>query len=248
MIVHPFLCGAADADIFDWHVNYWREFCDELICVVDRWPDGASACLKAGVHYIQGFDLHGRPANNSQGTLHCEGQNRQRGLDFALSFNPDMIVFGDCDEVPAEAWMMRMHLDHLERSCKIHFCNPKLEYIYADWVNLWKDERHAIGGANGRWSFQNPAANKVGFALRPIKGKPYRYRDGLQHVRKEPSPIDESRAVITPERQLIGHIKILHYKFAWWDRWQKNPLSKEAAYSDQLADAEIVEIPKEWIP
>lgn len=234
MIVHAFI-SRNDDWILAHHLAAYSEFCDRIICVLDDWPQSEAICRrfpKCEVHHRpRQQDL---PVCNSSGVLMEEGRLRQMAWDLAMAYRPTLIVTGDTDETPTPdipGWLLSKP-------------DPSVEVWYADWVNLFGGVTHAIGG-NSRWSFQAASNNKKGLVIRPMPGKTYRYRDALQHVRMEPNPLGEADT-IHDETHRLGPVKLIHYKWANWKRWQDHPLSRDERYGQLLDHSELVPVPASW--
>ncbi len=237
MIAHAFIARAADW-VLDYHLSAYAQFCDRIVCVLDRSPQSETICRKYGnvdVHHYQ--PSQDRPDCDPRGIICEEGTMRQIAWDLAARYEPDWIVLGDTDETPTpdiERW-----ITGADRSVDVY---------YTHWVNCWQNARFALGGVNAKWSFQNPAANKKALLVRRRAGVAYRYNvDQLQHCRMEPNPINPGRAVIDETHVLVDSPKLIHLKYAAWARWQADPLRRAGGqYSTMEADAEIVSIPDGW--
>ncbi len=192
MIVHAFI--TRDHWMLQRHLEVFWQFCDRIVAVVDRSPYGEHLCEESGAEVIR-WNGADRADFNEHGVVMDEGLMRQAAWDAAMKYSPSLVVFGDTDELPTPAiaeWLQ---------------FGPDLtvEHWYADWVNLWGDEAHAIGGQSSEWSFQKASNNKKGIATRPIPGKQYRYRPDIQHVRMEPSPLHEGKADRWRRRRQLQH-------------------------------------------
>ncbi len=162
-----------------------------------------------------------------------EGAMRQAAWDAAAKCKPTFILLGDTDELPTPDVVDWIASDP----------NPAVDCWYADWVNLWGDERHAIGGTSSPWSFQNPKTNKKGFAVR-VRDRAYKYRDACQHVRMEPNPLQECRT-IHDDTHKLGPVKLIHHKYIS-EQWQRHPASMLERFTKMADGAEIVDVPMEW--
>lgn len=232
VIVHAFITRD-DRWILARHLQAYGSFCDRIVAVVDRSPESEAICRDHGAEVIpwQGAAI---PDFNEHGTLMEEGAMRQAAWDAAMRHSPDLVVFGDTDEIPDPSivpWLAS---------------NPDaaVEHWYADWVNLWGDEQHAIGGRSA-WSFQVPTNNKKGLVTRPIPGKVYQYRRALQHVRMEPSPVYEGKTGIDDAHR-VGPVKLIHHRYAS-EAWRSNPMRDFPRFKAMTDGAEIVDVPAEWV-
>lgn len=235
VIVHPFI-SRNDNWILPYHLAAYSEFCDRIVCVLDRSPQSEEICRRFPkcevAHWKNSAE---RPDFDSEGMVCDEGQMRQWSFDLATRHGADYVVFGDTDEIPTPDIVRWLESKP----------DPSVELWLADWVNLYRDTAHAIGG-NCPWSFQVPTNNKKGLVLRYRPGKTYTYRHGLQHVRMEPNPLHEG-ATVFDDTHKLGPVKLIHHKFADWERWQANPMSQTEKYRRVLDGAEIVDVPAEWI-
>jgi hypothetical protein len=236
LIVHAFITRR-DEWILPRHLAAYSSFCDRIVAVIDRSPTSAAICRD--FPKVRAITWHGPdlPDFNEHGTLADEGAMRQAAWDAAMQYRPSLVVFGDTDEIPTP--------DIADWLAADGGPDPAVEHWYADWVNLWGDERHAIGGQNCAWSFQKPTNNKKGLVTRPIPGKAYRYWINQQHVRMEPSPVYEGTTRID-ERHRIGPVKLVHYRYAS-EQWRSNPMRHLRRFQTMADGAEIVDVPSEWI-
>lgn len=235
MIVHAFISRNDDWCLAH-HLEVFSRLADRIVCVLDRSPSSEPILAryhKAEVIRWQGAD---RPDHNENGVLMDEGAMRQVAWDAAMQYRPDLVLLADTDEVPTPDVA-----EWLEGGP-----NPAVDCWYADWVNLWNDAGHAIGGNRNVWSFQVPTNNKKGLVVRPRGGRAYRYRLGDQHVRMEPNPLHEGRTVIDDTHRM-GPAKLVHYKYGNRRRWLASPLSLRPKYLTMIAGGEIVPVPQEWL-
>lgn len=227
MICHCFITRN-DREFLARHIEIYGRLADQIVAVVDRDPESAAICRRMGVEVIE-WNRGPRDDWNENGLVMDEGAMRQAAWDAAMSTQPELILLGDTDEWPtadAAEWIRSR-----DRSVEV-WC--------ADWVNLYGDPLHAIGG-NSEWSFQKKTNNKKGFAVRPVPGREYRYRIADQHVRMEPSPragpFDETH-------RLLEFPKLLHWKYCSRG-WIEHPMRNLPRYAGMRA-AEIVPIPAGW--
>jgi hypothetical protein len=234
LIVHAFITRG-DEWILARHLRAYSSFCDRIVAVVDRSSASEAICREFAKVEIIAWNGPDLPDFNEHGVLMEEGAMRQAAWDAALRFDPSIVVFGDTDEIPTPdiAQWLAAGPDH------------NVEHWYADWVNLWGDERHAIGGQGSAWSFQRATNNKKGLATRPIRGKTYRYRRDFQHVRMEPSPIYEGSTGVDAAHR-IGPVKLVHYKYGS-PRWRENPMRDLPRFRAMTDGAEIVDVPAGWL-
>lgn len=236
MIVHAFI-SRDDDWILAHHLAAYSTFCDRIVCVLDGWPQSEIICRrfpKCEVHHRP--RVPGLPVCNDHGMLLEEGALRQAAWDLAMRHDPALVVLGDTDEVPTPDIVEWLASDP----------EPAVEVWYADWVNLAFDTANAIGGMRSKWSFANPANNKKGIVVRPRRGKEYRYRQALQHVRMEPNPVREGDTV-HDESHRLGPAKLIHYKWANWRRWQASPLSQAADYRRIFDNPDLDAVPRDWL-
>lgn len=219
-----------------YHLAVYSTFCDRIIVLLDEWPQSEAICRSFPKCEVHHWKRRAKlPTHDEHGAIFEEGALRQRAWDLAMRWSPDLVVLGDTDEIPTPdigGWLASNP-------------DPSVEVWYADWVTLIGDAHHAIGGTRSPWSYQVPTNNKKGLIVRPIPGKQYRYRQGLQHVRMEPSPLAEDRAVLDDAHR-IGPVRLLHFHYADWTRWQSQPLSQTPKYRRLADDAEIVPVPPMW--
>lgn len=235
MIVHAFI-NRGDEYILARHLRAYSRFSDRIVAVVDRSPRSELICRTfPKVEVIPWFG-GGREDYNEHGVVMDEGAMRQAAWDAAMRYDPELVVFGDTDEIPTP--------DIIDWLAADGGPDPAVEHWYADWVNLWGDELHALGGPRSEWSFQKPTANKKGLVTRPIPGKNYRYRPADQHVRMEPSPVLEGKTVIG-EAHRVGPAKLVHYKYAS-AAWRSNPMRELPRFKVMSEGAEIVDVPASW--
>lgn len=240
MIVSAFICGAHGAD--DWILPHRLRsasvYSDQIYVALDRSPE--SVAILRQFPKVQYRHVDSDPevcGMRADGLTYSEGRLRQTVWDWATQdSNPASVVLGDTDEIPAPSIVQL--LNNL---------GPHADVYYADWPNLCYDVAHAIGGERSVWSYQHPASNKKGMVIRYDPRRRYVYRDGVRHVRMEPSPLNEFRAIFDAEHLLSG-VPLLHYRWANWPRWQSLPETELSSFSPwPPADASIVGVPREWL-
>lgn len=226
MIAHTFICRG-DEWILEHHLSVYSRIADKIVVILDRSPQNEATCRKYGAEVIHWQSRVDYVDFNETGLLCDEGEMRQAGLEACLKYRPDFIVFGDTDEAPTPD-IIEFIASNPDSSVDLFLC---------DWVNLVHSVRTAIGGES-RWSFQTPRGNKKDLVLRVRNGIKYNYPAVLQHVRMDRSGL---------ETRIVPQPKLIHYKYAAWEKWCANPQSKTNAYADLLAKAEIVPVPSEWL-
>lgn len=212
---------------------------DRVIVALDRFPEGESICRRfpkvEWFHWNPPIEI---ASTDEHGSVCCaEGMLRKLTFDRCAAHNPKWILLGDTDEAftpDLAEWLAREP-------------DPKVDCWYLDLVNLWQGANWCIGGDN-IYSYHRADANKRGAIIRYRLGKDYRYRtNAIQHVRLEPSPVNESRAVENATHRRTLAPKAVHYKFANWPRWEQSPQAKSVKYQTYLADVQCELTPKEWL-
>lgn len=212
---------------------------DRIIVALDRFPEGEEVCRRfPKVEWIHYQPSIGIPATDEHGSVCCaEGALRQLTFDAAAKYNPKWILLGDTDEYPTPDISDWLASDP----------DPKVDCWYLDLVNLFSGVKCCIAGDNV-YSYRRIDSNKRGAIIRYRPGKEYRYRtDAIKHVRLEPSPVNEGRAVEDATHRRTNRPKMVHYKFANWPRWEASAQSKSEKYQRYLADVHVEETPKEWL-
>lgn len=237
MIVHTFSTRNDDWCL-GYHLTAFSAFCDRIICILDRSPQSESICRrfpKVEVHHYQ--PTRNLPDANPHGVLWEDGRIRQLAWDLAAAHKPDWIALADADEVPTP--------DVLGFAGQLDL---NIDAYYSHWVNLWKDSRHALGGENAKWSFQNKRGNKKPLFCRRREGVVYRYDLNVtQHGRMEPNPLHTSGTVLDTTHVLVDSPKLIHLKYANWPQWEATPLKNMGGqYTTMDVDATIVDVPHDW--
>lgn len=212
---------------------------DRIVVALDRFSEGEAICRRfPKVEYIHWNPPIEIAPTDEHGSVCCaEGALRQLTFNAAAKYNPKWILLGDTDEAftPDLAEWLASEPD------------PTVDCWYLDLVNLWQGTKCCIGGKN-IYSYHRDDANKRGAIIRYRPGKEYRYRtDAVKHVRLEPSPVHEGKAVEDATHRRTFMPKVVHYKFANWPRWEMSPQSQSQKYQNYLAGVEAEETPKEWL-
>lgn len=212
------------------------QFCDAIVVLLDRSPQSELICRqfpKVQVHHWQ--NTRGLPDVSGRGNVCEEGAMRQASWDLAAKLDPQYVILGDSDEIPAPAI--------------VEFLAGQpaaAELWYADWINLIYSTATAIGG-DSVWSWQRKDTNKKGMVVRYQKGKEYRYDTRMiRHCRMEPNTLSATRAIFDPQHRL-GPVPLVHYKWANWRRWQQSAESQVAEFGNFPWDASIVPVPEEYL-
>jgi hypothetical protein len=226
------------------HLRTYLEFCDCVVVVVDGGDEDFCSFLQSedssAIEVVKFPEDPAIPANriNEHGVYCHDGRLRQMALNEAMGFEPDLLVFGDADEVPtanATDWI----LDKAEEP-------QSSQRWYADWVNLWCDAKHAIGG-NSLWSFENPRGNKKCLAMQP--GGDMTYLPRMQHLGLEPGRPGGGMAPAGYGRHWIDSPKLIHMKYAWKGYATRPEAKLERHQPDvMLAGGDIVDVPDNWLP
>lgn len=240
MNVATFICGPDGADdcFLPHKLRVLSGFCDKICVVLDRSPQSETICQSFRKVEVRHVDSEAADIGvQHDGPTWSEGRLRQAAWDFAAESNPKYVVLGDSDEIPTPemAWAM---IDGLDESVDCWLC---------DWPNLIHDAGHAIGGDQSAWSYLAKGSNKKGAVVRYVKGRDYRYRDATRHVRIEPSPVNEGAAVFNATHRLAP-FKLIHYRWAAWQRWRDSGMSRLPKYQPWPPDdAQIVPVPRAWL-
>lgn len=218
MIVGAFICGPHGAD--DWilphKLRVMSELCDRVTVLLDRSPESVGICERfPKVEVIH--DASEELTDAHDGPRWDEGRLRQRVWDHATREHPQYVLLGDTDEIPAPS--IKGH---------IQSCDTGTGYWYSHWPNLIYDTSRVIGG-DSVWSYERSDTNKKGVLIRYDRKREYKYRDGKRHVRLEPSPRDECKAVLGSGHRLMRCV-LVHYRWANWERWVKSDMSGLPAY------------------
>lgn len=227
MIVHGFYTWAEDAWILGHHLDCWSRFVDRIVVLSQ---DGSPIVdeIASKFPYVDVVHHVGK---------RIEGLYRQEVLRHCLTHKPEWILWADTDEIPTPdvaEWVKNL--------------DDRIDCYYADWVNLYRDAGHALGGVNAKWSFQNTRTNKKGLATRIREGVEYRYDVSKRnHVRMEPNPLAFDRTLYDTTHVLAGMPKLVHYRYANWPRWCGMINRHEEQYRHMEDDATIVEVPPEWL-
>lgn len=236
--VHAFISHADDWCLAH-HLRVYSKLADQIFVVLDRSPQSEVICQK--FPKVQFRHAESDPADvgmRPDGAAWSEGRLRQMVWDWATACDPRYVLLGDTDEVPTPHALLWLYDGFGD--------DDKVDCFYADWANLIHDTRHAIGGSSA-WSYQVPANNKKGFAVRYVKGRDYRYRHGTRHVRMEPSPLMEA-GTGHDDLHKTGPVPLVHYRWANWPRWQADPAAALPAYQPwPPSDARIIDVPHHWI-
>lgn len=211
--------------------------CDRVLVILDRSPQSEVICKRfSKVEVMHWENTRSIPDIGSRGLLCEEGLMRQTAWNWCAAQRPENVILGDSDEVPTPdivPWLASRPQD--------------VDLWYMDWVNLFQDAGHAIGGRN-IWSFEVPTNNKKGVVVRYRPDGDYHYRtDMTQHCRLEPSPLSQFRAVIDDRHRLLESPKLVHYKWANWERWSNHPQVKLPEFSTFLKNVKTVPVPRAWL-
>lgn len=235
MIVGAFISHNDDW-ILPHKLKVYSQFCDLICVLLDRSPQSIGICArfeKCRVIHVNSdpFDLGDR----HDGPTWSEGKLRQSLWDWVASFNPEYVVLGDTDEIPSRGIV--------EFLGNVRRIGPDVNCWYAEWPQLMYDD--------SRWLSQTASplySTLKGLIVRYDASRPYVYDQGKRrHCRLEPSPVNQMRAVIDDCHKL-SPVKLVHYRFANWTRWQAGEQSKLAAYQPWPPDdAAIDAVPADWI-
>lgn len=219
-------------------LRVYSEFCDRIIVILDRSPQSEEICRRfPKVDFIHWTPTRAVPDRDEHGTVCCEeGAMRQAAWDRCAALNPKFVLLGDADEIPTPDIV-----DWLADP------DPSVDCWYFDLVNLWGSDRECIVGGN-IYSHLRRDNNKRGAAIRFRPGREYRYRtDAICHVRLEPSPVSEHRAVFDATRRLVEMPKLVHYKWFDLERWRNSAQAQSEKYRGYLANLELAPVPESWI-
>ncbi len=239
MIVHSFQTHVRDQWCLEFHLSIYLKFCEMCVVAVDNneeladWLNEMDRVI--AVNHVDPRDF-GIDRCNEHGTFYPEGPLRQVSLDRAMKLNPSLIVFGDTDELPTPDV-----LTWIETVKNL----PQLGYRwYVDWVTLWQDYQHRIGGQSV-WSFDHPRSNKKCLAMQP--GGDMVYPDH-NHTGMEPGRFGGGPAPTGEGRFLIESPRLVHLKYGS-EIYKTRPESKLVRHKPEtmLAGGCVVDVPSGWI-
>lgn len=214
-------------------------FCDRVVVLLDDSPQSESICRQFPKVEFFHWDRDPHLASDGpRGPLCQEGRLRARTWELCTRDNPEFVVLGDTDEIPSPD-IVRFFDQKPHRA---------IDLWYTHLVNLYQGAGQYIAGSRNIWSPEHPGSNKRGMIVRHRPGKEYRYRmDALEHVRAEPSPLHEGRAVFTETHRLTDYPVDVHYKWAHWDRWNAEPQSKLVEFQGFDAGVEAKRVSRDWL-
>lgn len=239
MIVHSTQTHPRDEWCVYFHIGVYLKFCDAVVVAVDSSPamvDRLNTIDRVtAVNYEDPRDF-GTDRCNEHGTYYPEGPLRQVSLDLAMKLDPTLIMFGDSDELPTPDVLTWIETVKNLPQLGIRW--------YVDWVTLWGDYQHRIGG-DSVWSFDYARSNKKCLAMQP--GGDMVYPDH-NHTGMEPGRFGGGVAPVGEHRYLIQRPKLVHYKYSS-QVYKTRPEAKLARHqpAEMLKGGAVVDVPSEWL-
>jgi hypothetical protein len=192
------------------------QFCDEIVVCLDRPQDQVWDIIRKypKAKAFEHKNTLGHPDFNNEGPLCEEGRMRQETFDRAIAHNPDFVILGDTDEI------VTPDTPSFLASALAQF--PDVDVFKLPMINLYKGEDQYISGVNCIWSPEHKGSNKRGAIVRYRPEKKYVYEDKFRHVPCEPRISGPDGVLHILRTHHVQNPKMLHYKFANWERWEKS--------------------------